>query len=229
MTAHAEDLLTRQIRVSIIDDNRLMREGLSALLNAQPDLCVAATGADLPDALRVVLEAAPDVVLVDARWVSGDHGRAVQQIRNALPTARVIVMNLLPDPHEVVALAHAGVNGFVTRDAATDDLVATVRSVADGTDMIPPALAGSLLMHLAHDDGASGSASVDGARLTTREREVMELIADGMGNKAIARRLGVADDTVKSHVRNMLEKLALHSRLEIAAHSRRAQLPPSRP
>lgn len=218
--------MAKRIRVLIIDDNRLMREGLCALLNAQQDLHVVAAAGDTATGLRQVPEATPDIVLVDAGLAGGDPGHCVHQIRMSMPTARVIVMDLLPATADVVAFAKAGANGFMTKDAAAEDLVGAVRSVARGTDMIPPAFAGTLLSHIARDGVIPGLQPTPATLpLTTREREVMDLIADGMSNKAIARRLGVADGTVKSHVRNMLEKLALHSRLEIAAHSHRAALP----
>jgi DNA-binding NarL/FixJ family response regulator len=221
--------MTNRIRVLIVDDSRLMRDGLCALLNAHPDLHVVATAANMIDGLRQLAEVAPDVVLLDAGLASDDPNRSVQQIRTGVNQARVIVIDLPPAAEDVVAFAKAGASGFMTKDAAVEDLVDTVRSVARGTDVIPPTFAQTLLEYIARGMVMGGPPAVEGAvRLTTREREVMELIADGMGNKAIAHRLGVADDTVKSHVRNMLEKLALHSRLEIAAHSHKAGLPAAR-
>ena len=215
--------MPKRIRVLIIDDNRLVREGLSAVLGAQPDLQVVATAADVVDGLRQVSTIAPDVVLIDAELASRDQQRCVGQIRVRSGLARVVVMDLTPSPQDVVAFAKAGANGFITKDAAGEDLVAAVRSVAAGTDVIPPALAGMLLSHIAREAPVSGSSEAPKeVRLTERECEIMELIAAGLGNKAIAHRLHVADETVKSHVRNMLEKLSLHSRLEIAAHRHKA-------
>ena len=107
------------------------------------------------------------------------------------------------------------------KDATVEDLVGTVRSVARGSDVIPAVLTGTLLSHIAQDAVAhQRPEAAEAVRMTKREQEVMQLIAEGLDNKAIAQRLGVAGDTVKSHVRNILEKLTLHSRLAIAAHSR---------
>lgn len=218
--------MTNRIRVLIVHHSRLMRDGLCALLNAHPEVQVAATADNMIDGLHRVADVAPDVVLVDAGLGSDDPHHCVQQIRTGVNPARVIVIDLLPAPQDVVAFAKAGASGFVTKDAAVEELIGTVRSVARGTDVIPPTFAQALLQYIARDMvTGEPPAVVDSVRLTTREREVMELIADGMSNKAIAHRLGVADDTVKSHVRNMLEKLALHSRLEIAAHRHKAGLP----
>jgi len=220
---HAEALLAQRTRVLIIDDNRLMRGGLSALLKAQPDLQVAGAVADLAAALRRMAEVTPHVVLVDAGLGSSDGYRCVEQIRKSAPAARVIVMDLLPAPEEVVGYVKAGANGFLMKDATVEDLVGTVRSVARGEDVIPLVLTGTLLSHIAQDAVVhQRPGAADAVRMTKREQEVMLLIAEGFNNKAIAQRLGVAGDTVKSHVRNILEKLTLHSRLAIAAHSRRS-------
>jgi len=146
----------------------------------------------------------------------------VWKIRQRAPAARVIVMDLLPAPEEVVGYVKAGAKGFIMKDATVEDLVGTVRSVARGSDVIPPVLTGMLLSHIARDAVVyRRPEAADGVRMTNREQEVMQLITEGFDNKAIAQRFGVAGDTVKSHVRNILEKLTLHSRLAIAAHSRK--------
>ena len=207
----------------ILDDNRLMREGLSALLKAQPDLQVVGAVADLSTALRRVPEVRPHVVLVDAGLGSHDGCRCVEQIRKRAPATRVIVMDLLPAPEEVIAYVKAGAKGFIMKDATIENFVGTVRSFAQGSDVIPPVLTGTLLSHIAQDAVVHRRPeAADAVRITKREQEVMQLITEGFDNKAIAQQLGVAGDTVKSHVRNILEKLTLHSRLAIAAHSRRS-------
>ena len=214
----------------IVDDNRLMREGLSALLKAQSDLQVVGAVADLAAALRQVPEVTPDIVLVDAGLGSCDGARCVEQIRQSAPAARVIVMDLLPAPEEVVGYVKAGAKGFIMKDATVEDLVGTVRSVARGSDVIPAVLTGTLLSHIARDAVVhQRPEAADAVRMTKREQEVMQLITDGLDNKAIAQRLSVAGDTVKSHVRNILEKLTLHSRLAIAAHSRKGAADRRRP
>ena len=218
-----EAALAKRVRVLIIDDNRLVREGLEAMLAAQPDLKVVAVAADMAAGLRHVRELTPHVVLVDAGLDNPDSCRCVEQIRTIAPTARVIVLDLLPAPEEIIAFAKAGANGFIMKDATVEDLVGTVRSVAAGSDVIPPVLTGTLLSHIAQEAVAHQRPEAAAAvRMTKREQQVMQLITDGLDNKAIAQRLSIAGDTVKSHVRNILEKLTLHSRLAIAAHSRRS-------
>lgn len=200
-----------------------MRAGLSALLKAQHDVQVVGAVADLDAALRRAPEVTPHIVLVDAGLGSTDGCHCVEQIRQSAPAARVIVMDLLPAPEEVVAYVKAGAKGFIMKDATVADFVGTVRSVAKGSDVIPRVLAGTLLSHIAEDAVAHRRPeAAHPVRMTKREKEVMQLITDGLNNKAIAQQLGVAGDTVKSHVRNILEKLTLHSRLAIAAHSRKS-------
>src|SRR2546426_245260 len=207
-----------------------MREGLRALLKAQPDVQVVGAVADLATGLRQVPEVTPQVVLVDAGLGSCDGCRCVEQIRRSAPASRVIVMDLLPAPEEVIAYVKAGAKGFIMKDATIEDLVGTVRSVARGSDVIPPVLTGTLLSHIAQDAVAHPWPEAAAAvRMTKREEEVMQLITEGFDNKTIAQRLGVAGDTVKSHVRNILEKLTLHSRLAIAAHSRKGAADRRRP
>ena len=212
----------------VIDDNRLVREGLKALLDAQPDLKVVATAEDPTDGMRHVRELTPHVVLLDATMDNGDTSRFVQTIRSTSPTARVIVMDLLAGPEDVIEFVKAGANGFVMKDATLDDLVRTIRSVAQGADVVPSALTGTLLSHIAQHVVARPIPGVEQAvRMTKRERQIMDLIAEGLSNKEIAQRLNIATYTVKSHVHNILEKLALHSRLQIAAYTHKAGAAPA--
>jgi DNA-binding NarL/FixJ family response regulator len=150
------------------------------------------------------------------------HG-FVESTRTTAPEARVIVMNLLPVEEDVVDFVKAGATGFVAKRARIDDLVATVRSVAGGAKVVLPPLTGALFSYIAkRATGRNAPTVSDAVRMSKREREVIDLIAQGLSNKEIARRLHIATDTVKSHVHNILEKLALHNRLQIAAHAHRA-------
>jgi DNA-binding NarL/FixJ family response regulator len=217
--------LAKRIRVMIIDDNRLVREGLGTLLDAQPELKVVAAAEDWPTAQRQLRELAPDVVLVDATLNDGDSLTFVASLRKTVPASRVIIMDLLPAPEDVIEFVKAGANGFIMKDATMADLVSTIRSVADGADVVPQALTGTLLSHIAQGALARRTAGVvEAVRMTNREREIMNLIAEGLSNKEIAQRLNIATYTVKSHVHNILEKLALHSRLQIAAFTHRSGL-----
>jgi DNA-binding NarL/FixJ family response regulator len=212
--------------VLLIEDNRLVRDGIATLLNAQPDLKVVAA-ADGPRAgLRWAQEANPRVVLVDASLGNHKSHDFVQEVRKTAPAARVVVMDLLATEEDVVDFARAGASGFVTKRASRDELVATVRSVAGGAEVVPAPLSGFLCSYIAKRPvGPSAPAAAGAAQMSKREREISTLIAEGMSNKQIARRLNIATYTVKSHVHSVLEKLGVHSRLLIAAHVHRAGKP----
>jgi DNA-binding NarL/FixJ family response regulator len=208
------------ISVALIEDNRLVREGITALLNQLPDLKVVA-GASTGDTalLRTVN---PQVVLLDLGLRNGDSLRVAEKVKLEFPEAKVIVMDLLPVHEDIVEFVHAGVSGFIMKDATVEDLVHTIRSVADGAHVLPPQMTGTLFSRIARDAVARGRPAVlESVRMTPREREVINLIAEGLSNKEIAGTLHVATHTVKSHVRNIMEKLTLHTRLQISAYAHR--------
>ena len=162
----------------------------------------------------------PDVVLLDLGLRNGDSLRVVHRVRKEFPESKVVVMDLVPVQEEIVEFVHAGVAGFIMKDATLDDLVNTIRSVASGAHVLPPQMTGSLFSEIAREAVARGEPqALEGVRMTAREREVIGLISEGLSNKEIAGRLHIATHTVKSHVRNIMEKLTLHTRLQIAAYA----------
>ena len=208
---------TKIITIAIIEDNRLARESLAAVLSQLPDVRVVAS-ADADEAF--LAETKPHVVLLDVGL--GDHEslRAAATLRNELPEARIILTDLTPAHEDVVDFVNAGVSGFVLRDASFDEFVGTIRSVAAGEKVLPPRLTESLFFQIAKDAGGREREPVpEDVRMTHREHEVIDLIGAGLCTKEIAQRLNIATHTVKSHVRNVMEKLALHTRLQIAAYS----------
>jgi DNA-binding NarL/FixJ family response regulator len=207
-----------RIRVLLIEDNRLLREGITAMLNEQPDIkAVSSTGNG--DALTKAKTVKPQVVLLDLGLRSQNSLRVAELIRTEYPKAEIVVMDLMPVQSEVVEFVRAGVSGFILKDATIDDFLHTIRSVAEGKKVLPPSLTDSLFSHIVEYAVQSGKADrlLKAVKLTRREHEVVDLIARGMSNKEIARELNVALHTVKSHVHNTLEKLALHTRLELAS------------
>ncbi len=208
------------ISVALIEDNRLVREGISALLNQLPDLRVVAGGPSGDTAL--LKDVNPQVVLLDLGLRKGDSLRVAEKVKKEFPESKVIVMDLLPVHEDIVEFVHAGVSGFIMKDATLEDLVNTIRSVADGAHVLPPQMTGTLFSQIARDAVARGRPeALDSVRMTPREREVINLIGEGLSNKEIAARLHIATHTVKSHVRNVMEKLMLHTRLQIAAYAHR--------
>ena len=212
--------MAKRILVLVIEDNRLVRDGLVALLGAQPDFKLVAAAEGANAGLVQVRETKPNVVLVDAALGNHDSHRLVQTLRQESPESKIIVMDLLPAHEDVISFIKDGASGFIVKDATLEDFVRTIRSVAGGENVVPPAMTGTLLSHIVDQAVTRGTASVIAAvRMTKRERGITELIAEGLSNKEIAQRLNIATYTVKSHVHNILEKLALHSRLQIAAHA----------
>ena len=214
--SHSSDKL---ITVAIIDDSRLVREALASMLGRLPDLQVVAAGV-ADDAFMD--ETKPDVVLLDVGLRDEDSLGVAAALIKRSPGTKVIIMDLIPMSDDIVQFVNAGVSGFVLKDATFDEFVATIRSVAAGGKVLPSGMTESLFSQIAKAADAQGHEQVlEDVRMTRREREVIDLIGQGLSNKEIAQRLNIAAHTVKSHVRNVMEKLALHTRLQIAAYSRR--------
>ena len=216
--ANHNDLI--MITVAIIEDNRLVREGMADMLNELPDVEVVLAATSLET--TKLKQANPRVVLLDVGLQDRNSLRLAESLQRELADARVVVMDLLPVHEEIAEFVNVGVAGFILKDATFDDFVGTIRSVADGGRVLPPPMTGTLFSQIARAAVQRGaSEALESVRMTQREREVIALIAAGMSNKEIALRLTIATDTVKSHVRNVMDKLALHSRLQIAAYAHR--------
>lgn len=206
--------------IALIEDNRLVREGLAALLGRFDDLSVIAAHASVEaGVLRALL---PDVILLDLGLRSQDSMLIARQVRAELPESRLVIMDLLPAQEEMIEFVNIGVMGFIMKDATLDELVATIHSVMLGVNVLPPEMTATLFSQIAREAVAKGKPELlEAVRMTPRERQVINLIAEGLGNKEIAARLHIATHTVKSHVRNIMEKLTLHTRLQIAAYAHR--------
>jgi DNA-binding NarL/FixJ family response regulator len=206
------------ITVAIIEDNRLVREGMTDMLNELPDVKVVLAATSLEASM--LKETNPRVILLDVGLQDKNSLRLAETVKKEMADARVIVMDLLPMHEEIAEFVNAGVAGFILKDATFEDFVGTIRSVADGARVLPATMTGTLFSQIATVAVRRGrEAALEAVRMTQREREVIALIAVGLSNKEIAHRLNIATDTVKSHVRNVMEKLALHSRLQIAAYA----------
>jgi DNA-binding NarL/FixJ family response regulator len=211
------------IQILLIEDNRLLREGIAAMLNDHGGFEVVARSED-GDAVRRLksLGSPPDVVLLDLGLEKANSLKLMALLQEESPTAKIIAMDILPDHVDIVEFVKAGGSGFILKNAPLNDWIETIKTVAAGTKVLPPVLTQSLftqIVDLALKSG--GGIPADAIQFTSRERQVVDLIAEGLSNKEIAESLHIATFTVKSHVHNILEKLALSTRLQIAAFVRK--------
>ena len=207
------------ITVAVIDDNRVMGEVLAARLEQFGDIRAIATTAP---GLAFLRDTKPNVLLLDVGLSDADSLGLASAAKAAIPKTRIVVMDLLPVPEEIAGFVSAGVAGFILKDASFAEFVDTIRAVAGGRRVLPPPLTESLLADVANTVRDRGNDQMlDLVHMTRREHEVIALIGEGLCNKDIALRLNIATHTVKSHVHNVMEKLALHSRLQIAAYTYR--------
>lgn len=207
-----------RIKVLLIEDNRLLRDGTTAMLNEQRDIrAVSASGNS--GAMAKAVRFKPDVVLLDLGLKSRDSLKVLGALKKRFPHTEVIVMDLIPAHTEVVAYVEAGVSGFMPKDATLDELLHTIRAVVKGVRMLPPTMADSLFSQIVESAIQSGTVTrvMAAVKLTKREQHVIRLLAEGQSVTQIAATLKVAGFTVKNHVRNILDKLALHARLELAS------------
>jgi len=171
--------------------------------------------------LQMIEKFHPHIVLLDLGLRSQNSIQIVKSTKQNYPETKIIVMDLIPLQSDVLEFVRAGVSGFILKDANVSDFYKTIRSVYKGTKVLPPHLTGTLFSQIVEHaiDGSSPSTINKSVRMTKRERQVIELIADGFTNKEIAQKLHLSPYTVKSHVHNILEKLALNTRVQIAKHA----------
>lgn len=212
----------QKIKILIIEDNRLLREGIAAILEAQGDFEVIARFDD-DDAINQLrgMGKIPDVVLLDLGLEKQNSLALIALFQQEMPTVKVIAMDILPEHVDIVEFVKAGGCGFILKNASSEDYIHTIKAVANGIKVLPPLLTKSLFTEIIESVIHSGKDIPDNSiQLTSREKDVVNLISEGLSNKEIAQRLHIATYTVKNHVHNILEKLALSTRLQIAAFSR---------
>jgi DNA-binding NarL/FixJ family response regulator len=204
------------ISLLLIEDNPLLRQGLVALIREQPDFAVLDAPRNVDRALKKVREAKPRVVLLDCGLAEHDSVQLTAMVHHERPEARIVGMGLLPLQEDVTDFVRAGASGFVMKNAPMTEVLTTIRSVARGVDVVPPQLSLSALSQIALEAPLGGRPRMlDAVRLTSRELQVIGLAGDGQSNQEIASRLDIPLHTVKSHMQNLLEKLALRTRLEM--------------
>jgi DNA-binding NarL/FixJ family response regulator len=211
----------KEIKILLIEDNRLLREGIAEMLRKQSDMHVAATVSNGENILNLLKKRKANIVLLDLGLRSRNSLKIVKSIVNNFQDVKVIIMDLIPLQSDVLDFVQAGVAGFILKDASISDFYKTIRSVHKGVKVLPQNLTGTLFSQIISNAISVSAPSViaDSVRMTKRERQVIGLIADGHTNKEIAKKLHLSIYTVKSHVHNILEKLALNTRVQIAKHA----------
>jgi two-component system NarL family response regulator len=207
----------KKIRILVLEDNRVLRDGITLMLNGQADMQVVATIGSGNNIILKASQAKPHVILMDVGLTSFKESLVIESVREKIPEAKVIGMGFAPSQSDIVEFVEAGASGFILKNATVKEFLGNIRSVAQGIKVLPPLLTGSLFSHVIELALKKRKGKLTNAvRMTKREREIIVLIADGLSNKEIARQLNIATHTVKSHVHNIMEKLALHTRLQIA-------------
>lgn len=203
------------IRVVLVDDHAVVREGLRAFLQLQEDMAVVGEAENGEEAVAVVVAAAPDVVLMDLVMPGGDGISAILRVRAASPSTRVLVLSSYVDEAQVFAAVQAGAAGYLLKDVRPEALADAIRQVKAGGSVLHPDAAARLMER---------AAAPPGAAFTPRELEVLRLMTEGLANKAIARRLQISEKTVKTHVSNVLAKLDVQDRTQAAVLAVRRRL-----
>ena len=205
------------IRTLIVDDHALFRRGLEMVLADEADIEVVGEASDGSEAVQKAGEALPDVVLMDIRMPRSSGIEACRAMKEVVPSAKIVILTISDEEEDLFEAIKAGASGYLLKDIPLDEVADAVRAVHGGQSLINPSMAGKLLTEfaaLARRDDGERSQQVPVPRLTDREMQVLRLVARGMNNKDIAKELFISENTVKNHVRNILEKLQIHSRME---------------
>lgn len=210
-----------KIRLLVIEDNRILRDGITTMFKPYKDIEILISTGNKENTIFKIHKLKPDVILLDLGLRSQNSLRMVEIVKKEFSEAKVIVMDLVPVQGDILQFVKAGANGFILKDASLEEFLDTIRSVASGEKILPDHLTHSLFSQIIEFAIKKGGTNlIDSVRMTIREKEVINLISDGLTNKEISVILNISTFTVKSHVHNILEKLALHSRLEVANISR---------
>jgi DNA-binding NarL/FixJ family response regulator len=203
------------IRIVVADDHQIVRTGFAELLDTQPDFDVVATASDGAEAVRACQESAPDVVLMDVRMPGMDGIEATRQLTSTEPTRpRVLILTTFDLDEYVYDAMRAGASGFLLKDVTAERLFEAVRVIAAGEALLAPSVTRRLIDQFAQLHIAAGPQAATLAALTPRETQVLRLIAQGLSNPEIAARLVIAEETVKTHVSRVLNKLSLRDRTQ---------------
>jgi two-component system NarL family response regulator len=214
-----------RLRVLIVDDHALFRRGLQMVLRQEEDIDVVGEAGDGHEAVEKAQELMPDVVLMDVRMPGQSGIQATEQIKDLIPHAKILMLTISDEEADLYDAIKAGASGYLLKEISIDEVADAVRSVWSGQSRISPSMASKLLTEFAAmSKRADERQQLPAPRLTDREMEVLRLVAQGMNNRDIAKELFISENTVKNHIRNILEKLHLHSRMEAVVYAVREKL-----
>lgn len=209
-----------KIRLLLLEDNKVLRDGMTVMLKSQKDIQIIAASGKCENTILNIHKLKPNVILLDLGLRNQNSLKVVEIVKKEFSDAKIIVMDLVPVKADVLQFIKAGASGFILKNATLKDFIKTIRAVVDGEKILPDHLTDSLFSQIIEHAIKVGKTKLkDAVRMTKREKEIVELISDAMTNKEIAQSLKISAFTVKSHVHNILEKLALHTRLEVANFS----------
>jgi len=211
------------IRVLVVDDQELFRRGLVMLLGQDADIDVVGEAADGVAATDLAASTAPDVVLLDVRMPKRTGVEACRAIKELVPAAKIIMLTVSDEEADLYETVKNGASGYLLKDSSIEEVAQAIRVVHEGQSLISPSMAVKLIDEFKQMSKPDRQ-QVTGLRLTERELEVLRLVAKGHNNRVIARELYISENTVKNHVRNILEKLQLHSRMEAVMYAVREKL-----
>jgi len=205
------------IKVFLLDDHEIVRRGVADLVDAEPDMAVVSEAATALEALRVVGESHPDVAVLDVRLEQGNGIEVCRDIRSEHPDVACLILTSFADDQALLDAAMAGAAGYVLKQIRSNDLVESIRKVADGAQLLDSATVRLSVQRLKNSDEGKVAA------LTDQERRIFDLIGDGYSNRQIAEALYLAEKTVKNYVSNLLAKLGMSRRTEAAAFAARLE------
>lgn len=201
------------IRVVLVDDHAVVRQGVRTFLGTQPDLQVVGEAGSGEEGVRLCREHTPDVVLVDLVMPGLDGVETTRRIRQASPGTQVLILTSYHDDEHILPAMRAGARSYLLKDVSPEELAQAIRRVAAGGAVLHPTVAAHLVQHLQNPEPRAPNPAAD---LSERELEVLRIIAAGLNNAEIARRLYISEKTVKTHVSNILAKLGLEDRTQAA-------------